>query len=169
MAVEQVTTKKKATLILNVDGCIAACFVDLLRDCGAFDKSEADELRAQSSALRASLQEARRAAARAAEESDGAHALARAADSRSHELSHELAKALAALRDDVAAMESARQSEASQAASQLVAAATERDLALQQSASLRRALAEATAAVVGTPPAPGSVMERAMRSLLVES
>ena len=44
MSVEQVTTKKKATLILNVDGCIAACFVDLLRDCGAFDRSEADEL-----------------------------------------------------------------------------------------------------------------------------
>jgi ATP citrate (pro-S)-lyase len=44
LAVEQVTTKKKATLILNVDGCIAACFVDLLRDCGAFDKTEAFEL-----------------------------------------------------------------------------------------------------------------------------
>lgn len=44
LAVEQVTTKKKATLILNVDGCIAACFVDLLRDCGAFDRTEADEL-----------------------------------------------------------------------------------------------------------------------------
>lgn len=44
LSVEQVTTKKKATLILNVDGCIAACFVDLLRDCGAFDKTEADEL-----------------------------------------------------------------------------------------------------------------------------
>jgi ATP citrate (pro-S)-lyase len=44
LAVEQVTTKKKATLILNVDGCIAACFVDLLRSCGAFDKTEADEL-----------------------------------------------------------------------------------------------------------------------------
>ena len=44
LAVEQVTTKKKATLILNVDGCIAACFVDLLRDCGAFDRAEADEL-----------------------------------------------------------------------------------------------------------------------------
>ncbi len=43
-AVEQVTTKKKATLILNVDGCIAACFVDLLRSCGAFDRTEADEL-----------------------------------------------------------------------------------------------------------------------------
>jgi ATP citrate (pro-S)-lyase len=44
LAVEQVTTKKKGTLILNVDGCIAACFVDLLRDCGAFDRIEADEL-----------------------------------------------------------------------------------------------------------------------------
>jgi ATP citrate (pro-S)-lyase len=42
--VEQVTTKKKATLILNVDGCIAACFVDLLRNCGAFDLAEANEL-----------------------------------------------------------------------------------------------------------------------------
>jgi ATP citrate (pro-S)-lyase len=44
LAVEQVTTKKKATLILNVDGCIAACFVDLLRNCGAFDLAEANEL-----------------------------------------------------------------------------------------------------------------------------
>jgi ATP citrate (pro-S)-lyase len=44
MAVEQITTKKKATLILNVDGCIAACFVDLMRGCGAFDVSEANEL-----------------------------------------------------------------------------------------------------------------------------
>jgi ATP citrate (pro-S)-lyase len=44
LGVEQITTKKKGTLILNVDGCIAACFVDLLRDCGAFDKAEADEL-----------------------------------------------------------------------------------------------------------------------------
>ncbi len=44
LEVEQITTKKKSTLILNVDGCIASCFVDLLRDCGAFDRSEADEL-----------------------------------------------------------------------------------------------------------------------------
>lgn len=44
LEVEQVTTKKKATLILNVDGCIAACFVDLLRHCGAFDLTEANEL-----------------------------------------------------------------------------------------------------------------------------
>lgn len=44
LAVEEVTTKKKSTLILNVDGCIAACFVDLLRHCGSFEKDEADEL-----------------------------------------------------------------------------------------------------------------------------
>lgn len=44
MAVEQITTRKKATLILNVDGCIAACFVDLMRGCGAFDVAEANEL-----------------------------------------------------------------------------------------------------------------------------
>lgn len=30
-------------LILNVDGCIAVCFVDLLRDSGAFTREEADE------------------------------------------------------------------------------------------------------------------------------
>ena len=39
-----VTTKKKANLILNVDGCIAACFVDMLRSCGAFTMEEAAEL-----------------------------------------------------------------------------------------------------------------------------
>jgi ATP citrate (pro-S)-lyase len=44
LSVEAITTKKKATLILNVDGCIAACFVDLLRSCGAFERTEADEL-----------------------------------------------------------------------------------------------------------------------------
>ena len=44
LAVEQVTTKKKANLILNVDGCIAVCFVDLLRSCGAFKVEEANEL-----------------------------------------------------------------------------------------------------------------------------
>eukprot|EP01035_Chromulina_nebulosa_P017875 gene17875-23491_t len=44
LSVEKETTKKKSTLILNVDGCIAACFVDLLRDCGAFERAEADEL-----------------------------------------------------------------------------------------------------------------------------
>ncbi|GAX13952.1 citryl-CoA lyase [Fistulifera solaris] len=44
LAVEQVTTKKKANLILNVDGCIAVCFVDMLRTCGAFSNQEADEI-----------------------------------------------------------------------------------------------------------------------------
>jgi ATP citrate (pro-S)-lyase len=44
LAVEQVTTRKKANLILNVDGCIAVCFVDMLRGCGAFSKEEADEM-----------------------------------------------------------------------------------------------------------------------------
>lgn len=44
LAVEQVTTKKKANLILNVDGCIAVCFVDLLRGCGAFSNEEADSM-----------------------------------------------------------------------------------------------------------------------------
>jgi ATP citrate (pro-S)-lyase len=43
LAVEQVTTAKKDTLILNVDGCIAVCFVDLLRDSGAFTSDEAEE------------------------------------------------------------------------------------------------------------------------------
>ncbi|KAH8094780.1 ATP citrate-lyase [Phellopilus nigrolimitatus] len=39
----KVITAKKDTLILNVDGCIAVCFVDLLRDSGAFTPEEADE------------------------------------------------------------------------------------------------------------------------------
>ncbi|SHO77379.1 Similar to S.cerevisiae protein LSC1 (Alpha subunit of succinyl-CoA ligase) [Malassezia sympodialis ATCC 42132] len=43
LAVEKVTTAKKDTLILNVDGCIAVCFVDLLRGSGAFTPEEADE------------------------------------------------------------------------------------------------------------------------------
>lgn len=43
LSVEQVTTKKKANLILNVDGCIAVCFVDMLRGCGAFSQEEADD------------------------------------------------------------------------------------------------------------------------------
>ena len=44
LEVEKVTTEKKANLILNVDGCIAVCFVDMMRSCGAFSKAEADEL-----------------------------------------------------------------------------------------------------------------------------
>jgi ATP citrate (pro-S)-lyase len=44
LAVEQITTKKKANLILNVDGCIAVCFVDMIRSCGAFSKEQANEI-----------------------------------------------------------------------------------------------------------------------------
>merc|ERR1719502_2412098 len=44
MGVEDVTTAKKANLILNVDGCIAACFVDMMRSSGAFTMREVDEL-----------------------------------------------------------------------------------------------------------------------------
>ncbi|WBW72217.1 ATP citrate synthase subunit 1 [Schizosaccharomyces osmophilus] len=43
LAVENVTTSKKDNLILNVDGCIAICFVDLLRNCGEFTLEEANE------------------------------------------------------------------------------------------------------------------------------
>ena len=44
LGVEVVTTAKKANLILNVDGCIAVCFVDMLRSSGAFTFSEINEL-----------------------------------------------------------------------------------------------------------------------------
>merc|ERR1712187_316781 len=44
LAVEQVTTKKRSNLILNVDGCIAVCFVDMLRSCGAFSPAETADL-----------------------------------------------------------------------------------------------------------------------------
>ncbi|CAM1504019.1 Fc.00g016100.m01.CDS01 [Cosmosporella sp. VM-42] len=43
LAVETVTTSKKDNLILNVDGCIAVCFVDLVRNCGAFSSEEAED------------------------------------------------------------------------------------------------------------------------------
>ena len=43
IAVETVTTSKKDNLILNVDGCIAVCFVDLLREGGSFSAEEAEE------------------------------------------------------------------------------------------------------------------------------
>ncbi|OAG42934.1 ATP-citrate synthase subunit 1 [Fonsecaea monophora] len=43
IAVETVTTSKKDNLILNVDGCIAVCFVDLLRDGGSFSAEEAEQ------------------------------------------------------------------------------------------------------------------------------
>jgi ATP citrate (pro-S)-lyase len=44
LGVEDVTTSKKANLILNVDGCIAACFVDMLRSSSAFNFEEINEL-----------------------------------------------------------------------------------------------------------------------------
>merc|ERR1719324_2035039 len=44
LAVEDVTTAKKANLILNVDGCIACCFVDMLRSSGAFTIDEINDL-----------------------------------------------------------------------------------------------------------------------------
>lgn len=43
LEVEQITTKKKANLILNVDGAIAVAFVDMLRSSGVFTKEEAAE------------------------------------------------------------------------------------------------------------------------------
>ncbi|KAK1081527.1 ATP citrate lyase subunit 1 [Friedmanniomyces endolithicus] len=43
LAVETVTTSKKDNLILNVDGCIAVSFVDLLRNSGAFSAEEAEQ------------------------------------------------------------------------------------------------------------------------------
>ncbi|KAH9255245.1 hypothetical protein BASA81_006685 [Batrachochytrium salamandrivorans] len=43
LGVERLTTKKKANLILNVDGAVAAAFVDMLRQCGSFTREEADE------------------------------------------------------------------------------------------------------------------------------
>lgn len=43
LAVESVTTSKKDNLILNVDGAVAVCFVDLIRNCGAFSAEEAEE------------------------------------------------------------------------------------------------------------------------------
>lgn len=38
LEVEKITTSKKPNLILNVDGVIACCFVDMLRNCGAFSR-----------------------------------------------------------------------------------------------------------------------------------
>jgi hypothetical protein len=43
LEVEKETTAKKPNLILNVDGCIAVSFVDLLRECGSFTATEANE------------------------------------------------------------------------------------------------------------------------------
>eukprot|EP00730_Choanoeca_flexa_P001355 TRINITY_DN10599_c0_g1_i1.p1 TRINITY_DN10599_c0_g1~~TRINITY_DN10599_c0_g1_i1.p1 ORF type:complete len:1084 (+),score=357.09 TRINITY_DN10599_c0_g1_i1:95-3346(+) len=43
LEVEKITTAKKPNLILNVDGVIALAFVDVLRECGAFTREEAQE------------------------------------------------------------------------------------------------------------------------------
>jgi hypothetical protein len=43
LAVEDVTSAKKDTLILNVDGAIAVLFCDLLKNSGAFTAEEATE------------------------------------------------------------------------------------------------------------------------------
>lgn len=43
LAVEEVTTSKKDNLILNVDGCIAVSFVDLMRSSGAFTPEEVED------------------------------------------------------------------------------------------------------------------------------
>jgi len=43
LKVEKITTQKKPSLILNVDGCIAVCFVDLLRHSGVFTEAEAKD------------------------------------------------------------------------------------------------------------------------------
>ena len=42
--VERITTSKKPNLILNVDGCIATLFVDLLHQSGSFSVEEARDL-----------------------------------------------------------------------------------------------------------------------------
>ncbi|MFA5161758.1 MAG: citrate/2-methylcitrate synthase [Elusimicrobiales bacterium] len=44
LEVEKLTTRKKGNLILNVDGCIGVCFVDLLKSCGCFTKREIDDI-----------------------------------------------------------------------------------------------------------------------------
>ncbi len=43
LEVEGITTQKRANLILNVDGCVAACLLDMLEDIG-LGKEEVDEL-----------------------------------------------------------------------------------------------------------------------------
>ena len=38
-----VTTRMRTNLILNVDGCIAVCLIDMLKSCGAFSDSEVQD------------------------------------------------------------------------------------------------------------------------------
>jgi ATP citrate (pro-S)-lyase len=44
LAVEQVTLKKASNLVLNVDGCIAALFLDLMDSCAAFSQEEMQQI-----------------------------------------------------------------------------------------------------------------------------
>ena len=44
LAVEKVTTQKKNTLILNVDGCVGVTFLDLLNASGSFSPAEIEEM-----------------------------------------------------------------------------------------------------------------------------
>ncbi len=44
LKVERITTAKRSNLILNVDGCIGVCFVDMLRGCGCFTEEEVQEI-----------------------------------------------------------------------------------------------------------------------------
>eukprot|EP01103_Thecamoeba_quadrilineata_P012977 TRINITY_DN3472_c0_g1_i2.p1 TRINITY_DN3472_c0_g1~~TRINITY_DN3472_c0_g1_i2.p1 ORF type:complete len:134 (-),score=32.78 TRINITY_DN3472_c0_g1_i2:109-510(-) len=44
LSVEKVTLQKAANLVLNVDGCIAALFLDLMESSASFSKEEQDEI-----------------------------------------------------------------------------------------------------------------------------
>jgi len=44
LEVEKITTKKAENLILNVDGCIAVLFLDVLTSCGEFKSEEVDKI-----------------------------------------------------------------------------------------------------------------------------
>ena len=44
VCVEAYTLQKAANLVLNVDGCIGALFLDLLGSVGAFSRAEVDEI-----------------------------------------------------------------------------------------------------------------------------
>jgi len=44
LEVEKLTLQKAANLVLNVDGCIAALFLDLMESCASFSKEEMQEI-----------------------------------------------------------------------------------------------------------------------------
>ena len=104
--------------------------------------------------------------------SDSARAGQERSDARNALLAEQLASALDALRHDVAQLEAARQQESDAAQAALAAACMERDLAVQQAASLRRSLAEAAAgqrdASDSSPGASSALLERALQSLMVQ-